>query len=170
MPLKKTYTFENLLHLFYEDKINLNYFRLNITKEEKNVFTQTIKKDPNYFLAGRNLTKKQIQLLEKELFIIKCNNEDCYSYHSKFDTCNECVNKFFTNKKINKKDLECIVCMNTIHKYTSLSILNCNHYFHKKCISTWLKKKKNCPCCRTKFVKYNYNLPPNLCLPSNLSK
>ena len=32
-----------------------------------------------------------------------------------------------------------------------ISILECGHKFHRKCIVDWLKKKENCPMCRMKF-------------------
>ncbi len=57
------------------------------------------------------------------------------------------------------KDLNCSVCLDKIlsEEYNEIVVLNCNHIFHKKCLSEWLtiensldnKSQLNlCPLCR----------------------
>ncbi len=48
------------------------------------------------------------------------------------------------------KDDDCPICMN---KYSSMPVVktNCNHYFHKKCISKW--KNPDCPLCRQHMTR-----------------
>ena len=43
----------------------------------------------------------------------------------------------------------CSICLeeNANHK-----LLNCDHYFHKKCIDEWVKIKPICPLCRTPCI------------------
>lgn len=42
----------------------------------------------------------------------------------------------------------CSVCYNEITTCTGRTVLACSHYFHLKCISTWLSNNTSCPCCR----------------------
>lgn len=57
---------------------------------------------------------------------------------------------------INKRELEhikddnCPICLN---EYSTMPVMktNCNHYFHKKCISEW--NNPNCPICRQNILK-----------------
>lgn len=49
-------------------------------------------------------------------------------------------------------DTECSICLDDIiNEYT---ILKCRHVFHDKCIKTWLKKRMECPMCRTYLKEY----------------
>lgn len=41
-------------------------------------------------------------------------------------------------------DLDCTICQEDLCQETVAS-LPCGHIFHKKCISTWLKRKATCP-------------------------
>lgn len=47
---------------------------------------------------------------------------------------------------------ECSICLETDDKPTQT--LSCNHTFHKKCISKWLKNSDSCPMCRSYTKKY----------------
>ena len=49
----------------------------------------------------------------------------------------------------NQFDNECIICLK---KFDNNKVyLNCNHYFHKKCIEEWKKKSNTCPICRSRI-------------------
>tara|TARA_B100002051_G_C16739583_1_gene643382 strand:+ start:675 stop:1127 length:453 start_codon:yes stop_codon:yes gene_type:complete len=43
---------------------------------------------------------------------------------------------------------ECPVCLEKYNEYEELIELDCNHYYHEKCIKDWLKNNRNCPMCR----------------------
>ena len=45
----------------------------------------------------------------------------------------------------------CIICMEPILKKNIVSKLQCGHIYHYDCLNKWVKKKKNCPVCRTKL-------------------
>jgi hypothetical protein len=51
---------------------------------------------------------------------------------------------------------ECSICYDPIIAKEGVS-LNCNHAFHKECMSEWSKINKNCPYCRGKY--YNFEIP-----------
>src|ERR1700719_1829371 len=53
----------------------------------------------------------------------------------------------------NKKD-ECCMCLENYSKHQKILILECNHFFHYRCITEWLQNKTSCPLCR------NDKLPP----------
>ncbi len=52
--------------------------------------------------------------------------------------------------KTKKTDESCTICVENYKKYQNLIVLDCNHYFHKRCIKKWLTKQSSkCPLCRT---------------------
>jgi hypothetical protein len=42
----------------------------------------------------------------------------------------------------------CLICFESIHNEIDLYFLPCIHFFHEKCINTWLRKNICCPLCR----------------------
>jgi len=160
---KSRRTFKDVLTLFYDDKLSSNYLYCNLKEEELVSFREKIYKHPNKYLRGRDLSQKQINLLRDRFWTVRCKRGDCEYYHSRFvlDSCIECTiankqQKYLKYKK-NTSDvleLDCVVCISTIEKDETYTVLNCNHYFHNECINKWLKKHLNCPCCRDDFKKY----------------
>jgi hypothetical protein len=63
--------------------------------------------------------------------------------------------------EIEKKNILCSICLcdfvfdNKDTKHNNICQISCEHYFHKKCISKWLDKKKNCPLCRKDCLEYD---------------
>lgn len=43
---------------------------------------------------------------------------------------------------------QCTTCMDTFNLDEEVAQLNCNHIFHKLCITPWLERQKTCPICR----------------------
>lgn len=56
--------------------------------------------------------------------------------------------KYTATKDDIKEELTCSICLEPIDLKSKASILPCSHKFHTKCISEWIKKKKNCPYCK----------------------
>ena len=50
-------------------------------------------------------------------------------------------------------NFECSICLSNEPK--SLSIINCNHSFHSKCINRWLEQEEHCPICRTEYSDFD---------------
>ena len=48
----------------------------------------------------------------------------------------------------------CVICQEEID-INKRVITSCNHVFHSECFFKWLKKKANCPVCRTVFKEPN---------------
>jgi hypothetical protein len=84
------------------------------------------------------------------------NNYDFDLDH--FNYCYEIDNKINKSEKIKKDDKilleQCFICMEEykLNQFKRL-LPNCKHYFHKKCIDKWLKKKASCPICRDDLLK-----------------
>ena len=55
----------------------------------------------------------------------------------------------FTN---DLQDKECSICLEEFKENELLIKLECNHYFHEKCIHDWFKSNMNCPLCRLNLV------------------
>uniref|UniRef100_A0A5B7CAW3 Putative E3 ubiquitin ligase BIG BROTHER-like n=1 Tax=Davidia involucrata TaxID=16924 RepID=A0A5B7CAW3_DAVIN len=47
-----------------------------------------------------------------------------------------------------KKIEECVICYMNYERGDYLTTLPCTHQYHSKCITSWLKIKKNCPVCQ----------------------
>lgn len=150
-------TFNDLLNLFNEDKLTMNYLNYNLTKDESRHFYKKITDHPNKYFVGKQLSKNQKDLLKNFFYMVRCKRNDCEYYHSEFtiDSCNKCVNyeenQYLKYKKTRSNDLLCSICILDIEKNTKHAVLECNHFFHKECIRKWLTKKMNCPCCRRNF-------------------
>ena len=64
-------------------------------------------------------------------------------------------------KKVRRKDLGvlkekqvvCSVCLGDYEIGDVAVRLPCRHYFHKQCISDWLKENNSCPLCRDESIK-----------------
>ncbi|KAM0070996.1 putative transcription factor C2H2 family [Helianthus debilis subsp. tardiflorus] len=52
----------------------------------------------------------------------------------------------------NKKEENCVICQMDFSYGDRLITLPCLHQYHTKCISDWLKLKKNCPICQKEVV------------------
>lgn len=56
-----------------------------------------------------------------------------------------------------EEEYECSICLNIIDN-DDIAKTNCEHYFCKRCIETWLKKHRNCPNCRRYIgIKNSFN-------------
>jgi len=42
----------------------------------------------------------------------------------------------------------CPICLSKIKPGEYVSILECGHAFHKRCVSRWILSGRACPCCR----------------------
>jgi len=75
-----------------------------------------------------------------------------------FKSCREINEKVSKAEKIKINDPllneDCLICMEK-YKLGELKrkIPKCSHYFHKKCIDKWLKKKGSCPVCRCNLLE-----------------
>jgi len=75
-----------------------------------------------------------------------------------FKSCHEINEKLKKSERIKKCDSilneNCFICMDN-YKESQLKreLPSCKHYFHKKCIDKWLKKKASCPICRDELLK-----------------
>ena len=64
------------------------------------------------------------------------------------ESCIICLDDFKTNDK-NSENKE-------LKEKEEVSVLECGHKFHTKCIANWLRKEQKCPICRMKFdIKEN---------------
>lgn len=78
--------------------------------------------------------------------VLYVNFKGCY------DDCSH--RKKIKNRKIKEDELlltECIICLENYKIGDKISILSCEHFYHKKCLNEWLKKKEECPLCRVEI-------------------
>nr|XP_043617050.1 E3 ubiquitin ligase BIG BROTHER-related-like [Erigeron canadensis] len=68
---------------------------------------------------------------------------------SQLPTCKYRSGLFSKNKK---KEESCVVCQMDFNFGDRLITLPCSHQYHTKCITDWLKLRKNCPICQKEVV------------------
>lgn len=160
---KRRHTFKDLMRMFDEDKLPTNYLWNNITDAERKTFLDGVHSNvKKHFPDGRVLSKRQIKVLERDLFIIPCLDKSTIQYHStgyaKY-CCSTCI-VHINSKKLMKTftvgsgmDCECSICLDTLETGEKFAQLECAHKFHKNCIHKWLVNSLTCPCCRKNFDK-----------------
>lgn len=74
------------------------------------------------------------------------------------ENCVICLNKLIKESEKQKEEKKEDIKINLIEdKEDEISILNCGHQFHTKCIIKWHKIKNNCPICRQVILKEEDN-------------
>ena len=128
-------------------------------------FEELIKKINNIEINNkqqRNIIEKTIKILAKE-FKMKGN----------IVVKSDDITKIFLKNQKKKKNTQynnyCVLCQNNIKKKEHKSYLNkCDHCFHKKCLSKYLKVTKinfKCPICLHCYKSDFYKLIENSYLP-----
>ena len=52
-------------------------------------------------------------------------------------------------EEIRNTHKSCIICTDEFNSNDDVQFLSCKHVFHHNCLNTWVKRKQDCPCCRT---------------------
>lgn len=76
----------------------------------------------------------------------------------KYDIINKAINGLpcqVYNSSCSTK--ECSICIDSFSEGHQLRLLPCNHYFHKECIDTWLRRGFRCPLCRARVITQQYH-------------
>jgi hypothetical protein len=161
---KHRHSFKALKLMFDADKLTPGYLWHNVSRKEWQTFINGMHKNLHIHVPdGAVFSKNQLNVLKRDLFIVPClDKENIYmQYHSKWFSekyCTDCIAHRKHNNLIQKlmptftvtndAECECAICMETGGKFAKL---DCDHKFHKNCISRWLIKSLTCPCCRKKY-------------------
>lgn len=82
-------------------------------------------------------------------------NRNEHRFYSNYDSSNSLLHNFIkktTIKLHDKESIECSICLDPIKSNKHIvRYLECNHYFHVKCIDYWILHKPECPLCRKKI-------------------
>jgi len=62
----------------------------------------------------------------------------------------------------------CPICLENMDNISYVSVTNCDHIFHNKCLNEWRSKNNNCPLCR-KNICMERELPKNAELKNKLN-
>lgn len=71
----------------------------------------------------------------------------------------EAAIKSLPTKKVEKDMMgsdgtaECSICMDNVEIGSEVTVLPCNHWFHRDCVGSWLKEHDTCPHCRSPITK-----------------
>lgn len=49
-------------------------------------------------------------------------------------------------------ELDCPICLDTISSSFDMTVLTCNHKFHRRCLNSWSRRQLRCPICRKEFL------------------
>jgi hypothetical protein len=131
---KRKYLSYNYCKKHYKRYINENQLEEKI--DENELFYEKCN------LCHNKLIKPLITLECKCQFHLSCYSFICINN----DTCFNCNDKIY---KTEEDYDSCPICLEKLFLYEDKHIITkCNHTFHKKCITTWIIKKSNCPICR----------------------
>lgn len=110
--------------------------------------------DINFKLVDFDVNKfMQNYLIEKNENIKQIASE------LNFNNCKEIEDIIGKPNKIKRDDIlvtnqeNCFICFDTYKCGELKRDLKCKHFFHKKCIDKWLKKKAQCPICRDNVLE-----------------
>jgi E3 ubiquitin-protein ligase RNF115/126 len=53
----------------------------------------------------------------------------------------------------NLKSPECAICQDDAELGSEVAVLPCNHWYHRTCVSEWLKQHDTCPSCRKSVMR-----------------
>ena len=53
----------------------------------------------------------------------------------------------------NIKEEKCVICYDDYSNINIITILSCNHKYHKECIKKWIKIKLECPLCKNNLLE-----------------
>ena len=83
-----------------------------------------------------------------EKMVKQCLNcEECKKRNKK--TIGNISSRIEKNEYKVLKYIECSICINNM-EMEDIERLRCKHFFHRQCLTTWMKIKPTCPICRTK--------------------
>lgn len=111
------------------------YFTNNISRQPSEIYSNIENRNP---ILGESTSFEDIFVENRNIEMI---NNNTLLYNSE------------------KKDINCIICLDDIEEGDSVRSLRCLHKFHQKCIDEWLQKQKKdnllCPICETKIINDN---------------
>ena len=99
----------------------------------------------SYTIEDNDLVQTSILAL---LFFSHLNTIMKYNIYSDLLNTQEYESLSREEKNNNKS---CIICFEEYKHKSVVSKLECNHIFHKICLSTWIEKNQSCPLCRFKI-------------------
>jgi len=79
------------------------------------------------------------------LFIILLQS----NYGGSFFLPKSFVPNTYSYQHVCEKEVECPICMCTIHESSKCMITPCSHCFHEECLSRWMDEQLICPICRS---------------------
>jgi hypothetical protein len=154
--------FENnqIENIFLDDK--KEYIRENIIENNdyKNIENIRNNLSNNISVLFQNDFSNYINILNDFIFIENdddnYNNDDNIKIVMSENEFNKLEIIDYNEDKFNLENKTCNICLDDFIKNEKIIKLKCNHYYHKKCIYSWLKKHSNkCPICRFKLTKSN---------------
>ena len=158
------------------DNFTINENDVNNENDEIHEFFFTLPIHENNINANIfNTIESILENMQNNTNIInENNNNEYYSFDIEFEIINQNGNEDENNDYfLNSKDIDnrlskcqkikktdklldetCFICMDN-YKINELKRIlpNCSHYFHKKCVDKWLKKRASCPVCRDELIK-----------------
>ena len=107
-------------------------------KNNSNIFNNSQNENIVQFNIEYEYETEEIDDSDEPNYFKNCNDINCaLSKPEKIKACDAILNE------------SCLICIENYKKGEfKRELPKCKHYFHKKCIDKWLKKKANCPICR----------------------
>ena len=145
------------------DDLDLSHLILSIPYTENFNVIQTLESLQENItnIINNSIINNNDENNQNEYIHLNIEFEFIKSFNDRFKNCKEIDELLCKPIKIKKDDTilneSCFVCLENYKINEFKRILpSCKHYFHKKCVDKWLKKKASCPICRD-VLKKNEN-------------
>lgn len=138
----------------------------DLEEDIRNNLIENIKRMKIYNKKSRNIKSNLQYQSSDELYKKAVNNEkkklhyipqDNFNFNFKYilpDFAKHLPKSIYHVYQYNNgnMDKECIICLDKFIIGQEILTLPCFHFFHCKCISDWLMKKKECPICKSSII------------------
>ena len=151
----------NNYNSYYENRYqDDNYFDNIYNVSENDYYQEYNAEEPYEISSHENFVLKNIQdsSLKHEDFSYYTQVEEFNQNSPKLSFVSTCQNdlniRSISNEDLFKDNSEyCSICLSDFEEMKTITLTNCHHKFHFKCIKEWLSQNNRCPLCNEDQTK-----------------
>jgi len=149
-------TYSNLatsVHVNLRNNLNIETeSNLNTHNEENSRIDDVINSNLTSFITGVFNMVSSIPPFNLYDDVLERVMQESLETHNQLNRTNDFVEfttiQYSSIDNKDKYDNSCSICLVDFELNSEIGITNCDHVFHKECITEWSRYKKDCPVCR----------------------